>query len=57
MTVTDEAPDEERYSTIGMDALGRELVVIHAVRGERIRFISARQATRRERTEYRKQGL
>ena len=57
VTVTDEAPDEERYSTIGMDALGRELVVIYAVRGERIRIISARRATRRERTEYRKQGL
>ena len=50
-------PDEERYSTIGMDALGRELVVIYTVRGERIRIISARRATRRERAEYEKQGL
>jgi uncharacterized protein len=33
VTVIDEAPDEERYSTIGMDALGRELVVIYTVRG------------------------
>ena len=54
VTVTDEASDEERYSTIGMDALGRELVVIYAVRGERIRIISARRATRRERAEYEK---
>jgi uncharacterized DUF497 family protein len=57
VTVADEAPDEERYSTIGMDALGRELVVIYTVRGERIRIISARRATRRERAEYEKQSL
>jgi uncharacterized DUF497 family protein len=54
VTVTDEAPDEERYSTIGLDALGRELVVIYTVRGRRIRIISARRATRRERAEYEK---
>jgi uncharacterized protein len=41
----------------GMDALGRELVVIYTVRGERIRIISARRATRRERAEYEKQSL
>ncbi len=55
VTVTDEAPDEERYSTIGLDALGMELVVIYTVRGKRIRIISARRATRRERAEYEKQ--
>ena len=57
VTVTDEDPDEERYATIGMDALGRELVVIYTVRGERIRIISARRATRGERAEYEKQDL
>ena len=57
VTVSDEDPDEERYATIGRDALGRELVVIYIVRGERIRIISARRATRRERAEYEKQGL
>jgi len=57
VTVTDEDPDEERYATIGRDALGRELVVIYTVRGERIRIISARRATRRERADYEKQGL
>ena len=57
VTVTDEAPDEERYSTIGLDALGRELVVIYTMRGTRIRIISARRATRRERAEYHKQSL
>ena len=57
LTVTDEASDEERYATIGLDALGRVLVVIYTVRrGERIRMISARRATQREREEYEKQG-
>jgi uncharacterized DUF497 family protein len=57
VTVIDEDPNEERYATIGMDALGRELVVIYTVRGERIRIISARRATRGERAEYEKQVL
>jgi uncharacterized protein len=39
-----------------MDALGRVLVVVYTMRGERIRIISARQATRRERAEH-EQGL
>ncbi len=55
VTVADEASDEERYATIGLDALGRVLVVTYTVRGERIRMISARRATRREREEYEKQ--
>ena len=54
VTVADEESDEERYSTIGMDALGRALVVIYTVRDERIRIISARRATPRERAEYEK---
>ena len=57
VTVADEDADEERCVTIGMDALGRELVVIYTVRGERIRIISARRATRRERANYEKQSL
>jgi uncharacterized DUF497 family protein len=57
VTVLDEDLDEERYATIGTDALGRELVVVYTVRGERIRIISARRATRRERAQYEKQGL
>jgi hypothetical protein len=57
VTVVDEDTDEERYATIGTDALGRELVVVYTVRGERIRIISARRATRRERAQYEKQGL
>jgi uncharacterized DUF497 family protein len=57
VTVADEDPDEERFSTVGLDALGRDLVVIYTMRGKRIRIISARRATRREREEYEKRGL
>ncbi|MGH7918024.1 MAG: BrnT family toxin [Candidatus Binataceae bacterium] len=52
LTVTDDDQEEERFVTIGMDALGRVLVVINTIRGERVRIISARRATRRERAEY-----
>lgn len=53
ITVMDEHPDEERFVTIGMDALARILVVVYTWRGEScIRLISARKATRRERQQY-----
>ena len=48
----DEDSHEERFVALGMDALGRILVVIYAVRDARIRIISARKATRRERSQY-----
>jgi uncharacterized protein len=51
-TLDDPHPEEERYVTIGMDALGRVLVVVYTWRGEVIRLISARKATRAERTQY-----
>ena len=57
VTVTDENLDEERYATLGMDSLGRQLVGIYTVRGQRIRIISARRATRRECADYEKQSL
>jgi uncharacterized protein len=44
--------NEERWVTLGMDALGRLLVVIYTWRAERIRLISARLATPRERRQY-----
>jgi hypothetical protein len=44
--------DEERWITLGMDAFGRVLVVIYTWRGESVRLISARNATRRERRRY-----
>jgi uncharacterized protein len=55
MAVTVEDPDavgEQRFVTLGMDALGRVLVVIHALRGERTRVISARKASRGESEQY-----
>ena len=55
MAVTVEDPDaagEQRFVTLGMDALGRVLVVIHTQRGERTRVISARKASRGETEQY-----
>ena len=52
ITVLDEDEHEERWVTIGMDALGRLMVVVYTWRGERIRLISARRATSRERRQY-----
>ena len=43
---------EERYVTIGTDALGNVLVVVYAWRGDRPRLISARKATPQERKWY-----
>jgi uncharacterized DUF497 family protein len=47
-----DAQDEQRFVIVGMDVLGRVLVVIYTYRGERTRLISARRATRREREAY-----
>ena len=44
--------EEERFITIGRSALQRILVVAHADRGDTVRLISARRATRRERQFY-----
>lgn len=44
--------DEDRMITLGRDAAGRLLVVVYTWRGERARLISARPATRRERSQY-----
>jgi uncharacterized DUF497 family protein len=43
---------EERWITLGRDALGRLLVVVYTWRGESVRLISARLATARETTQY-----
>nr|WP_315207763.1 BrnT family toxin [uncultured Albidiferax sp.] len=53
--VTIEDPDafgEQRFLTLGMDALGRVLVVCHTPRGERTRLISARKASKGETGNY-----
>ena len=55
--VTAEDPDaqgEQRFVTLGMDALGRILVIVHTPRGRRTRIISARKASKYEATEYAK---
>lgn len=51
-TVNDERFEEERFITIGIDAFGRVLVVVYTLRGNEIRLISARTATRSERKQY-----
>ena len=52
LTMPDSEPDEERFVAIGLSSLGRVLVVVYTTRTERIRIISARNATRKERAEY-----
>ncbi|HDH04371.1 MAG TPA: BrnT family toxin [Nitrospirae bacterium] len=46
------SPDEERLVTIGSSYCGRILVVVHCDRGDAVRIISARVATRKERKTY-----
>ncbi len=43
---------EQRFVTVGMDAVGRVLVAVYTHRGEDIRLISARTATESERKSY-----
>ncbi|MGH9671151.1 MAG: BrnT family toxin [Terriglobales bacterium] len=45
-------PSEDRFVTMGWSASERLIVVVHCDRGDRIRIISARRATRRERKQY-----
>ena len=49
----DHSDGEYRFLSVGMSAMGRMLVVSYAERsGERIRIISARAASQRERRQY-----
>ena len=52
ITIEDNDPDEERFITIGLDALGRILVVVYTWRDDSLRLISARKATPHERKQY-----
>ena len=52
ITIADDYPDEERFATIGRDILGRILIVVYTWRGDDIRVISARKATRSEKEQY-----
>lgn len=48
----DHSEDEQRHITMGESLMGRLLVVVHSDRNDRIRIVSARVATRRERKQY-----
>ena len=52
LTILDDYPDEERFVTVALDALGRILVVVFTWRGQSIRIISARKAESHERKYY-----
>jgi len=55
VTLLDEdSVDEERFVTLGLDALERLLVVVYTYRGENVRLISARKASAREKRAYEK---
>ena len=43
---------EQRFVTVGSDAIGRIVVVVYTYRRDRIRLISARKATPSERRQY-----
>ena len=48
----DHSIGEKRWLTFGVSSSGRLLVVAHAERGQAIRIVSARKATRHERGIY-----
>jgi uncharacterized DUF497 family protein len=60
LSVTVPDPDhsigEERLITVGVSSQNRLLIVAHADRGDRIRIISARELTPRERRQYEEAG-
>jgi len=53
----DHVIDEERLVIIGMSSTRSLLIVVHTIRGERIRLISARSATNHERRNYEETSL
>jgi uncharacterized protein len=46
------AEGERRFVTVGVDATGTIVVTVFAPRGDEIRLISSRKATKREREQY-----
>jgi uncharacterized DUF497 family protein len=52
----DHSLEEDRFITIGTSDRGRMLMVSHTDRKGRVRIISARKATRRERKAYEKEA-
>ena len=49
----DHSEGEQRYVTVGESTRGRVILVAHLDRGDRVRIISARRATRKEAHEFR----
>ncbi|HLQ26569.1 MAG TPA: BrnT family toxin [Acidiferrobacterales bacterium] len=47
-----DAEDEERFIAVGIGSAGGILVVVYTLRGDEIRLISARRATRKEVKDY-----
>lgn len=57
VTIPDpDSEDEDRFVSLGMDPNGRVLVTVFTHRGEKIRIISSRKASRGERRQY-EEGL
>jgi uncharacterized DUF497 family protein len=54
LTISDpfHSDDENRFIIIGISYKNRILTVVHTERGDNIRIISARKATKKERTTY-----
>jgi uncharacterized DUF497 family protein len=52
ITIEDPRHTEQRFVTIGSDAVGRILVVVYTYRSDKIQLISARDATPTERKRY-----
>jgi uncharacterized DUF497 family protein len=46
--------NEQRYVTVGSDAVGRIIAVVYSYRANTVRLISARKATPTERKQYEK---
>ena len=55
LTIENQIIDQEqRFLSVGSDAVGRILVIVYTYHGDTIRLISARKATSKERKYYEK---
>lgn len=52
ITIREDIQGEERWVTIGMDAMARVLTVVYTWRDKTVRIVSARPATPNERKHY-----
>lgn len=48
----DHSINESRFITIGLSTSGKIIILVHTDRGDRLRIISARKATRKEQRFY-----